>query len=68
MSLRFDDDDPDAMSPAERRDEVASIFARGILRLHGRIVSMFGDLGNLAEAARTCLDLPRDSRPDRPAG
>ena len=68
MSLRLDDDDPEAMSPAQRRDEVASIFARGILRLHGRIVGDFDDLQNLAEDAPTCLDLPRGSRPDRPTG
>lgn len=68
MSLRLDHDDPEAMSPAERCDEVASIFARGILRLHGRIVGDFDDLQNLAESAPTCLDLPRGSRPDRPTG
>ncbi len=68
MSLRLDHDDPDAMSPAERRDEVASILARGILRLHGRIVGDFDDPENLAESAPTCLDLCATSRPDRPTG
>ncbi|MBX3356473.1 MAG: hypothetical protein KF724_12325 [Phycisphaeraceae bacterium] len=68
MSLRLDHDDPEGMSTAERRDEVASIFARGILRLHGRIVGDFDDLQNLAEDAPTCLDLPRGSRPDRSTG
>lgn len=29
--------DPEGMSPAERCDEIASIFARGVLRLHGRV-------------------------------
>jgi hypothetical protein len=33
MSLR---PDPTDMSPDQRLDEVASILARGILRLHGR--------------------------------
>jgi hypothetical protein len=56
------------MSPAERRDEVASIFARGILRLHDRLVGDFDDLQNLAEEAPTCLDLSRGSRPDRSTG
>ncbi len=68
MSLRLDHDDPDVMSPAERRDEVACIFARGVLRLHGRIVSDFDELQNLAEDAPTCLDLCATSRPDRPTG
>ena len=68
MSLRLDDDDPEAMSPAERRDEVASFLARGILRLHGRIVGDFDDLQNLSEDAPTCLDLCATSRPDRPTG
>lgn len=68
MSLRLDHDDPDAMSPAERRDEVASILARGILRLHGRIAGDFDDRKNLAECAPTCLDLCATSRPDRPTG
>lgn len=68
MSLRLDHDDPEAMSPAERRDEVASIFARGILRLHGRMVGDFDDLQNLSEDAPACLELPRGSRPDRPTG
>lgn len=68
MSLRLDHDDPEAMSPAERRDEVASILARGILRLHGRVVGDFDDLQNLAEDAPTCLDLCATSRPDRPTG
>ena len=68
MSLRLDHDDPDAMSSAERHDEVASILARGILRLHGRIVGDIGELENLHESAPTCLDLCATSRPDRPAG
>lgn len=68
MSLRLDHDHPDVMSPAERRDEVASILARGILRLHGRIVGDFDDPENLTKSAPTCLDLCATSRPDRPTG
>ncbi len=68
MSLRLDHDDHEAMSAAERRDEVASIFARGILRLHGRIVGDFDESEILDESAPTCLDLCATSRPDRPTG
>lgn len=68
MSLRLNDDDPDVMSPAERRDEVASILARGILRLHGCIVGDFVEPENLADGGPTCLDLPRGLRPDRSTG
>ncbi len=68
MSLRLDHDDPDGMSPAERRDEIASILARGILRLHGRIVGDFDESEILHESAPTCLDLCATSRPDRPTG
>lgn len=68
MSLRLDHDYPDRMSPADRRDEVASILARGIMRLHGRVVGDFGEPQDLAEDASTCLDLPSGLRPDRPAG
>lgn len=60
--------DPDDMCADERLEEVASILARGILRLHGRIVGDFDDPENLADDAPTCLDLPRGSRPDRPTG
>lgn len=68
MSLRLEHDDPVAISPAERRDEVASILARGFLRLHGRIVGNFDDPENLAEDAPTCLDLCDTSRPHRSTG
>jgi hypothetical protein len=35
--MRPDPMDPAAKSPDERLDEIASIIARGILRLHGRV-------------------------------
>jgi hypothetical protein len=38
MSLRPDPTDPADMTPEQRLDEVASMLARGILRLHGRIL------------------------------
>lgn len=65
MSLRLDHDDPEAMSPEERRDEVASILARGVLRLQGRIVGDCSKQNNLPEFASTRLDL---SAPPRPCG
>ena len=68
MSLRLEHDDPEGMSPADRRDEVASILARGILRLNGRIVGDFVRPEDLADDAPTCLDLRATSRPDRPTG
>ncbi len=37
MSLRLDPVDPTDMEPEDRLDEIASILARGILRLHGRV-------------------------------
>lgn len=36
MSLRLESTDPESTTPAERRDELASICARGNLRLRGR--------------------------------
>lgn len=68
MSLRLDHDEAEAISPAERRDEVASVLARGVLRLHGRLFAHFDHPQNLGDDAPTCLDLPSASRPDRPTG
>jgi hypothetical protein len=68
MSLRLDPTDPECMSAAERRDEVASILARGILRLHGRVASIEGGAENAENSPRTCLDLPLESRPDPTTG
>jgi len=42
MSLRLDPTDPADMIHEDRLDEIASIFARGILRLHGRIAAPAG--------------------------
>ena len=66
MSLRLDPANPDLMSLHERRDEIASLLARGILRLHRSVVGDLEDLQILAEDAPTCLDLPPGPRPDRP--
>lgn len=66
-----DPTDPADMSPAERCDEVAAILARGFLRLHSRIPSVFGTGGhaaNLPESSATCLELSTPPRPDGVAG
>jgi len=68
MSLRLDPTDPADMIPDERLDEVASIFARGILRLHGRIVPDSPDIENLPDSSPTCLELSALTRPDGVAG
>ena len=36
-------DDPSSLTPDERRSELASIFAAGILRLHARVATHVGD-------------------------
>ncbi|HMN39507.1 MAG TPA: hypothetical protein PKE29_01585 [Phycisphaerales bacterium] len=68
MSLRHDPTDPADMSPQERLDEIASILARGILRLHGRVLPDVPDIENLPESSATCLELSADPRPDGVAG
>lgn len=68
MSLRPDHEDLEGMSPAERRDEVASILARGVLRLHGRIAGDSDEQPNLEECPPTCLDLCATPRPDPTVG
>lgn len=64
MSLRRDPMDPADMSPDERMDEVASILARGILRLHGRVLALALPAENLPESSPTLLELSASSRPD----
>jgi len=61
MSLRLDPTDPADMTADERLEEIASIFARGILRLHGRIVP---GIENLPDSSPTCLELSALPRPD----
>jgi len=68
MSLRPDPTDPADMTPEERLEEIASIFARGILRLHGRIVPDSPDIENLPDSSPTCLELSSLPRPDGVAG
>ena len=67
MSLRLHNDadpnDPENMTPEDRRDEIASIFARGILRLHGRDLPHQMPEQRTEESSTTCLDLPTTPRP-----
>ena len=71
MSLRPDPTDPADMTPEQRLDEVASILAREILRLHGRIPPRPAPSDppqNLPDSSRTCLELSPPPRPDGVAG
>ena len=68
MSLRLDPTDPADMTADARMDEVASILARGILRLHGRVLPDNPDIENLPDSSRTCLELSALPRPDGVAG
>lgn len=68
MSLRPDPTDPADMTAEQRLDEVAGIFARGILRLHGRALPHVPDAGNLEDSSPTCLELVAPPRPDGVAG
>ena len=68
MSLRPDPTDPTDMSAEQRMDEMASILARGILRLHRRALPDTPLTENLPESSPTCLELPTLPRPDGVAG
>jgi hypothetical protein len=68
MSLRLDPTEPADMTPDDRLEEIASIFARGILRLHGRVLPDVAPAENLPESSATCLELSALSRPDGVAG
>jgi len=64
--------DPESMTADERRDEVASILARGLVRsvMANRARTSRASV-NLADCARTCLELPGDlplSVAPRPGG
>lgn len=68
MSLRLDPVEPADMEPEDRLDEIASICARGILRLHGRVRADIPPPRNLEESSPTCLELSAPPRPDGVAG
>ncbi len=63
MSLRLDPMDPESMTPDERRDELASIFARGILRLHGRELPHVPATPGPPDSPGASLDLSATPRP-----
>lgn len=68
MSLRPDPTAPEDMTPDVRLEEVASIFARGILSLHGRVIPDNPNIGNLPDSSRTCLEISAGPGPDGVAG
>lgn len=72
MSLRpkspADPTDPENMTPEERRDEIASIFARGLLRLHGRALSHCMAEPSSPDSPKASLDFSATPRPCVVAG
>ena len=71
--MRYALDDPAAMTPSERRHEVAAILARGVLRLRqcrekppGSGESRTVEKGS--ESCRDCLDEGAKTSPHVPAG
>ena len=68
MSLHPDPTDPTGMTPDDRLEEIASIFAHGVLRLHGRVVADVPQPENLADSSPTCLELSAPPRPDGVTG
>lgn len=56
-------DDPALLTPDQRRTEVASILAAGILRLHTRAALPADDpaLGIAAESSRPGLEVPGET-------
>jgi len=64
MSLHLDFAEPADMEPEGRLEEIASIFARGILRLHGRVRADIPPPQNPEESSATCLELSASPRPD----
>ena len=58
--------DPKDLSADQRVEEVASILARGVLRLHGRLIPHLSSVDqNLPETSPTGLDLSETARPHR---
>lgn len=68
MYLRDDPANPEHMSEDERLYEVASIFARGVLRLHRRALPHVSAENNLPESSQACLDLSASLSPHRTTG
>ncbi len=59
---------PDDMCADERLEEVASILARGVTRLHGRLRRDVSEAEISEGSSQTGLDLCATSRPDRVTG
>lgn len=72
MSLRLHHDanpsDPERMTPEDRRDEVAGIFARGVMRLHARTLPHVHAEPGADDAPEASLDLSASPRPCVRAG
>jgi hypothetical protein len=81
MSLRLDDLDPQQdsglpddltepanMDPSDRLDEIAGILARGVLRLHGRVLPEHSTTADHLDRPPIGLELSVPSRPDGVAG
>lgn len=68
MSLRPDPTDPATMTAEERRDEAASILARGVLRLQGRALAGAANVAIREESSPPRLELVACSDPDGAAG
>ena len=68
MYLRNDPTNPLHMSVDERLEDVASILARGILRIRPRLISEASSDKTLLESPPTCLDLSAQPRPDGVTG
>lgn len=72
MSLRLhhdaDSSDPEHMTSEVRRDVAASIFARGILRLHGRVLPHVDAEPSADDDPEASLDLSAPPRPCVRAG
>ena len=66
-------DDPAAMTPSQRRREIAAILARGVLRVR-ECASASDDSGETRtvekapDSGQTCLELDATSSPHVPAG
>jgi len=68
MSLRLNPTDPASMKPDERRDEVASILARGVLRLHTRVLPHLPEEQHPPDSPEASLDLSATPCPCVDAG
>ena len=55
-------DDPDNLTPDQRRREVAAILARGVLRLRSKHLDP-RPVGAAPEPGESSLEVPRLSRP-----